>query len=135
MAVAMQETDHMSAAAYPYGDGKVDDSANFGIFKQNCHMIRNSVPQYSSATKANYSWGSALNTNLSWDVQVLHASQNHFGVRWVAGHRNGESGLLNPVGADISRYQSAVQWMYAQLMLYPAYRTDDTCVYVKTPRI
>ena len=31
MAVAMQETDHMSAAAYPYVDGKVDDSANFGI--------------------------------------------------------------------------------------------------------
>jgi hypothetical protein len=135
MAVAMLETEHMSAADYPYGDNKQDDSANFGIFKQNWHMIRNSVPQYSSASKANYSWGSALNTNLSWDVQVLHASQTHFGARWFAGHRNGESGLLNPAGTDITRYRNAVQWIFLQLNMHPAYRTDDTRVYVDVPPI
>jgi hypothetical protein len=135
MAIAMLETEHMSAAEYPYGDSKQSDSANFGIFRQNWHMIRNSVPQYSSATAANYSWGSALNTNLSWDVQVLHASQTHFGARWFAGHRNGESGLLNPAGADISRYRNAVQWIFTELNLHPAYRTDDTRVYVDVPPI
>jgi len=41
LAVAMLENEDMKAD-YTYGDGKKDDSANFGVFKQNWYMIRNS---------------------------------------------------------------------------------------------
>ncbi len=97
MAVAMLETDTMQADCYPYGDNKSDDSANFGIFKQNWYMFRSSVPQYQSLTSSDYNTGVTLNQDLSWDIQVIQASQQFYGVdAWFAGHRDGQSGLSNP---------------------------------------
>lgn len=39
LAIAMLETENMQTN-YAYGDNKVDDSANFGLFKQNWGMLR-----------------------------------------------------------------------------------------------
>ncbi len=97
IAIAMLETDTMQANFYPYGDGKTDDSANFGIFKQNWYMIRSAIPQYMSLTASDYNTGAALNQDLSWDIQVLHTSQQFYGQdTWFAGHRDGQTGLSNP---------------------------------------
>ena len=38
-AIAMLETENMGTD-YAYGDNKVGDAANFGIFKQNWSMLR-----------------------------------------------------------------------------------------------
>jgi hypothetical protein len=135
MAVAMLETETMKAN-YAYGDNKTGDAANFGIFKQNWLMIRSSVPQYSGTTANEWNWGAALNSNLSWDVQVLHASQNHYGMtKWFAGHRNGQSGLNNPNTTDINRYKTAVYWIQSQINSNSKYKTDDTRFWVSVPAI
>jgi hypothetical protein len=39
LAIAMLETENMQTD-YAYGDNKVDDAANFGLFKQNWGMLR-----------------------------------------------------------------------------------------------
>ena len=82
LAIAMMETETMQAN-YTYGDGKSGDAANFGIFKQNWYMLRTSVSQYQSYGSGSYNAGAALNSNLSWDIQCLHTSQNHYGLyKW-----------------------------------------------------
>lgn len=48
---------------------------------------------------------------------------------WVAGHRNGESGLANPNTSDINLYMTAIQWTEQQLGS-GAYLTDDTRFWV-----
>lgn len=139
MAVAMLETGNMDATpsrSYPYGDGKTGDAANFGIFKQNWFMIRTSVSQYANPTASQYQAGAALNTNLSWDIQVLYASQQKYGMDlWFAGHRNGQPGLANPNTADINNYKRAVYWIKSQIDSDPKYLTDDTRFYVVVPAI
>ena len=132
MAIAMLETDTMQADFYPYGDNKTEDSANFGIFKQNWYMIRSAVPQYQSFTASDYNTGAALNQDLNLDVQVLHTSQQFYGLdTWFAGHRNGQSGLSNPETADINTYKNAVYWIRDQLNSHPKYLTDDTRFWVE----
>ena len=135
LAVAMLETSDLRAD-YTYGDGKTGDSANFGIFKQNWFMIRTSVPQYAGYGPAEYDAGAALNTNLSWDVQVLHASQGQYGMdAWFGGHRNGETGLHDPGTADIANYRNGVYWIQSQIDSHPEYRQDDTRCWVDIPPI
>ena len=136
MAIAMLESDKM-LADYVYGDGKKDDAANFGIFKQNWMMIRAAWKPFATLGPKDYQRGAALNTNLSLDIQVLHASQAKYGMAstWWAGHRNGASGLLNPNTADIQKYRNAVKWIETQLASKPAYRTDDTRFYVEVEAI
>ena len=136
LAVAMLETESMQASSYPYGDGKTGDSANFGVFKQNWYMIRTSVSQYSSYGPSQYNAGAALNTNLSWDIQVLHASQNKYGIyNWFAGHRNGQTGLSNPGTADINNYRTAVYWIQSQLNSSSANLSNNTRFWVEVPAI
>jgi hypothetical protein len=135
LAVAMLETDTMQAN-YTYGDGKTGDSANFGIFKQNWFMIRTSVSQYSSYGPSQYNAGAALNSNLSWDIQVLHASQNKYGIYdWFAGHRDGQSGLSNPGTTDINNYRTAVYWIQSQLNSNSANLSNNTRFWVSVPAI
>jgi hypothetical protein len=50
----------MEASDYAYGDGKTEDSANFGIFKNNWYMIRTSCSQFSGQTEAEWNNGAAL---------------------------------------------------------------------------
>lgn len=142
LAVAMLETRDMTAT-YPLGDVNPDgqlktgDAANFGIFKQNWLMIRSSVPQYANATEQQYLWGTALNHNLSWDIQVLHASQTHYTLEtWFAGHRGGESGLNGVWNRhDIRNYRRAVYWIRDQINGNASYRSDDTRFWVEVPAV
>ena len=50
----------MEASDYAYGDGKTEDSANFGIFKNNWYMIRTACSQFSGHTEADWNNGAAL---------------------------------------------------------------------------
>lgn len=135
MAVAMLETETMQAN-YAYGDRKTGDAANFGIFKQNWGMIRQCTPQYQSYGPNEWNAGTALNSNLSWDVQVLNKCQSYFGMdKWFGGHRNGATGLANPYTTDINNYKTAVYWIKAQIDANSGYRTDNTRFWVYVPAI
>lgn len=142
LAVAMLETRSMRAD-YPLGDiypnnqQKTGDAANFGIFKQNWLMIRSSWSPFANLGPGDYLRGIALNSNLGLDIQVLHASQNHYGLNrlWFAGHRNGISGLNNPNTADINSYRNAVYWIRDQINAQARYRTDDTRFWVNVHAI
>lgn len=59
LAVAMLETDTMSSD-YTYGDGKTEDSANFGIFKQNWGMLRVCCSQFQGQSQDSWNNGAAL---------------------------------------------------------------------------
>jgi len=136
MAVAMLETETMQADSYPYGDGKTDDSANFGIFKQNWYMIRSAVPKYNNLKASDYNTGAALNQDLSWDVQVLQMSQQFYGIDvWFGGQRDGQTGISNPDTTDINNYKNAVYWIRDQINSDPKYLTDDTRFWVEVPAI
>ena len=135
LAIAMLETERMTTD-YTYGDGKSGDAANFGIFKQNWHMIRQSVSQYSGYGANEYNAGAALNSNLGWDIQIRHAAHNKWGeYTWFAGHRNGETGLGNPNTQDIANYRNAIYWIRDQINSDSRYRTDDTRFWVNVPPI
>jgi hypothetical protein len=145
LAVALLETREM-VADYPFGDvdpcgcPKTDDAANFGIFKQNWLMIRLSWEPYARLGPRDYRTGSALNDDLALDVQVLHASQQRYGLDgldglWFAGHRNGATGLAKPSTGDIRRYREAVEWIQDQLTADPRYLTDDTRFWVNVDPI
>lgn len=129
----MVETTHMVANyplgdVYPNGQRKVGDAANFGIFKQNWLMIRSSSPQFAGLGPTQYLSGAVLNVNLGLDIQVLHASQSHYGLygTWFAGHRNGTTGLGNPNTADVLTYRDAVFCIRDQIDADPKCLTDDT---------
>jgi hypothetical protein len=134
MAIAMLETEHM-LADYIYGDGKTGDAANFGIFKQNWLMIRSSWSPFVTLGAADYNRGAALNTSLSLDIQVLHASQANYGNLWWAGHRNGATGLGTPGTLDIALYREAVTWIENQMSSNSAHLTDDIRFWVAIPAI
>jgi hypothetical protein len=135
LAIAMLETERMTTN-YTYGDGKSGDAANFGIFKQNWYMIRQSVSQYAGYGPNEWNAGAALNSNLSWDIQVRHAAQNKWGeYTWFAGHRNGQTGLSNPNTQDIANYRNAVYWIRDQINSNSANRTNDTRFWVNVPAI
>jgi len=137
LAVAMLETRTLRANyplgdVYPGGQQKTGDAANFGIFKQNWLMIRSAWRPFAGLGPKDYLRGMALNNNLALDIQVLHASQNRYGLQhaWFAGHRNGSSGLNNPNTRDIDSYRSAVYWIRDQLNSETKYLSDDTRFWV-----
>ncbi|KFY07977.1 hypothetical protein V492_06650 [Pseudogymnoascus sp. VKM F-4246] len=106
LAIAMMETERMDTN-YAYGDNKQGDAANFGIFKQNWGMLRSSCNQFMGQTSSQWNNGAVLNSNLGADLTCRH--------QWVAGHRNGASGLSNPTTADINLYKGGVLWTEQQL--------------------
>lgn len=61
LAIAMLETDNMSTN-YAYGDGKTQDAANFGIFKQNWGMLRECASRagFKGQSQANWNNGAKL---------------------------------------------------------------------------
>ncbi|WP_030268297.1 carbohydrate-binding domain-containing protein [Streptomyces sp. NRRL B-24484] len=135
LAVAMLETERMDTA-YPYGDNKSGDAANFGIFKQNWLMLRSACAQFGGQGAGQYDNGAALNSSLGQDVSCLHQSQSHYGLdAWFAGHRNGASGLSSPNTADIAAYKAAVYWIKAQLDADSANLGNDTRFWVQVPAI
>ncbi len=83
-----------------------------------------------------------MNANIrdSWDVYADVASrwdcQEYYGYdKWMAGHRNGETGLNNPYTTDINNYKSAVQWIQSQIDSNSKYKSDDTRFWVYVPAI
>jgi Glycosyl hydrolase family 134 len=130
LAIAMLETETMQAN-YTYGDGKTDDSGNFGIFKQNWFMLRTSCSQFQDQTASQYNNGAILNNNLSADISCIHQSQSHYGIdKWFGGQRNGETGVNTPNTADINTYKNAVYWIRDQLLANTQYLKDDTRFFV-----
>ena len=143
LAVVMLENRDMRAD-YPLGDiypdkrPKTEDAANFGIFRQNWLMIRSSWGPYRADAlgPGDYLKGKDINNDLSLDIQILHASQNHYGLdTWFAGHRNGVSGLKCPDTLDVRVYRDAVYWIRNQIKANPSYLTDDTHLWVVVPPI
>ncbi len=135
LAVAMLETEDMTTN-YAYGDNKTNDSANFGIFKQNWLMLRSACSQFSGQSTSQWNNGAALNSNLSQDVSCLNQSQSHYGIdTWFAGHRNGQSGLNNPNTQDIANYKNAVYWIRDQLNSSSANLSNNTRFWVDVPAI
>jgi hypothetical protein len=140
LAVAMLESDNMLVSDYPYGDKKTLDEANFGIFKQNWLMIRSTVKQYANLKDVNFGTGVALNQSLTFDIQVLHASQKHYGMgvfgKWWAGHRGGYSGIHNLWPKyDIDNYQKGVYWIRDEIKKDPRFLSDDTRFWVDVPPV
>lgn len=59
LAIAMLETEHMTAD-YAYGDNKQQDSANFGIFKQNWGLLRECCSRFKGQPQSNWNNGAVL---------------------------------------------------------------------------
>ncbi|KAF7585351.1 hypothetical protein BBP40_011166 [Aspergillus hancockii] len=132
LAIAMLETKTMTTD-YTYGDGKTDDAANFGLFKQNWGMLRVCATRYGLAGQSQSQWnnGALLNSNVWADVASRWDCQNYYGVdRWFAGHRNGATGLNNPNTDDINKYKNSVYWIQQQIDSNSRYRSDDTRFWV-----
>jgi hypothetical protein len=46
----------MNTSHYPYGDAKVKDAANFGLFKQNWGQLRECAHRYGFKGKSEAQW-------------------------------------------------------------------------------
>ncbi|KAE8353186.1 hypothetical protein BDV28DRAFT_157230 [Aspergillus coremiiformis] len=135
LAVAMLETTNMGTD-YVYGDGKTGDSTNFGIFKQNWYMLRNSAADFLGQSVNDVNNGAVLNWDLPRDIRARHDGENRFGFdTWFAGHRNGQTGVENPNTPDIARYRDAVQWIRSQIESDSRYQSDDTRFWVDVTAI
>ncbi|KGO43585.1 hypothetical protein PEX1_059110 [Penicillium expansum] len=137
LAIAMLETKTMTTD-YTYGDGKSGDSTNFGVFKQNWYILRNSASEFLGQTVAEVDNGAILNasSDLDKDIQARHEGEEHYGYEtWFSGHRNGESGINNPGTADINTYIDAVAWIQQQIESDEKYQSDDTRFWVDVQAI
>ncbi|KAF7592543.1 hypothetical protein BBP40_012767 [Aspergillus hancockii] len=135
LAIAMLETKNMETD-YTYGDGKSGDATNFGIFKQNWYMLRNSASEFLGQSAADVNNGAILNSDLGKDIKARHDGENKFGFDvWFAGHRNGESGVNNPYTDDINRYRRAIDWIEQQIKSDFKYQSDDTRFWVDVTAI
>ncbi|KAH7070788.1 hypothetical protein BKA63DRAFT_579488 [Paraphoma chrysanthemicola] len=125
LAIAMLETERMDTN-YAYGDNKQNDSANFGIFKQNWGLLRECCSRFKGQAQSQWNNGAVLNSNLNADVQCLNECQSYYGRdRWLAGHRNGATGLANPNTQDIRNYINGVSYIDNQLRTQPNGLTND----------
>ncbi|MCD0444023.1 hypothetical protein LO763_10350 [Glycomyces sp. A-F 0318] len=135
LAIAMLETDTMTTN-YAYGDNKTYDAANFGIFKQNWHMLRNSCSWFTGQSINDWNNGALLNSDLGADLYCRHQAQSHYGeYTWFAGHRNGETGLNDPGTDDIDKYRTAVYWIKGRLESDSANLSNDTRFWVDVEAI
>ncbi|RII07894.1 hypothetical protein CUC08_Gglean008872 [Alternaria sp. MG1] len=130
LAIAMLETERMDTN-YAYGDNKQNDAANFGIFKQNWGMLRVCCSRFKGQSQSSWNNGAVLNSNLNADVQCLNECQSYYGQnKWIAGHRNGETGLNNPNTQDIRNYIDGVKYIENQLLTQPNGLTNDVRYYI-----
>jgi opacity protein-like surface antigen len=71
LAIAMLETEKMDTT-YAYGDNKQNDSANFGIFKQNWGLLRECCSKFKGQSQSQWNNGAAL----KYDFHVICISCN-----------------------------------------------------------
>jgi hypothetical protein len=113
LASAMMETNSLRVNEYPQCDGKSGLACNAGIAKQN---FGNSRP-CSRFTSVD-SFLSTLNSDLNADAQTYKSCFAHYGMRvFMAGHRNGATGLANPDTPDINGFIAGFQWTMANLQV------------------
>ncbi|KAF3038540.1 hypothetical protein E8E12_008412 [Didymella heteroderae] len=132
IAIAMLETEGMQTN-YAYGDNKSYDAANFGLFKQNWGVLRVCASRagFKGQPQSNWNNGAKLNSDTYADVASRWDCQNYYGYdKWMAGHRNGATGLSNPYTDDINRYKSAIKWIQSQIDSNSKYKSDDTRFWV-----
>ncbi|KAK6523476.1 hypothetical protein TWF281_001458 [Arthrobotrys megalospora] len=137
LAIAMLETERMQTD-YAYGDNKSGDAANFGLFKQNWGMLRVCGYRGGFVGQSQSQWnnGARLNWDIYADVAARWDCQGYYGYdKWMAGHRNGATGLNNPYTQDINNYKSAIQWIQSQIDSNSKYKSDDTRFWVNVPAI
>jgi hypothetical protein len=65
-----------------------------------------------------------------WDCQEYYGYD-----KWMAGHRNGATGLQNLYTQDIQNYKNAIQWIQQQIDSNSKYKWDDTRFWVNVPAI
>ncbi|MBC8085410.1 MAG: hypothetical protein H7Z21_19600 [Hymenobacter sp.] len=135
LASAMMETDKMSTD-YPDGSGKRMDSFNAGAAKQNWYMIRTSYPAFRGLQAKDYGRARQLNSNRKVDVAVYHAAIKRYGLdRFLAGHRNGQTGTSNPNTRDINRFRAAFRWTRDRIGSNSAYRINRVRFWVRVPEL
>jgi hypothetical protein len=136
LASAMIETPQMDPASYPKGDFKTDnrgnkvpkinDDFNAGACKQNWGMMRQVYGPWKSMKPEQYETCYELTQNRSLDVAIYKQSMLQFGERkFLAGHRNGSTGLAFPNTQDINNFIAAWHWTKDRIASDPDYRTND----------
>lgn len=135
------EVDNMNPNHYAYGDNKTGWSFNAGVTKQNWQMIVNSGyggwhGQYGYGNQY-YGPGYNMIRDRALDVRVYNQNVNHHGGidRYLAGHRNGQTGLNNPNTNDIRMFQASWHWIHNQLNTNQAHYRDGVRFWVKIPAI
>jgi hypothetical protein len=73
-----------------------------------------------------------MNTDRALDVTVYNECRSMFGASWMAGHRNGSSGLANPNTPDIQLFVDASNWTHSMI---DCHLTDDVRFWVIVPAI
>jgi hypothetical protein len=102
LAIASLETRvgaDFNTSRYPKYDAKLDDAANFGIFKQNWIAIRHTAEfnergnralgQSTKYSEVQYTVADDLDSDLNRDFRVLRQSRQIFGDKWWSIHRGG----------------------------------------------
>lgn len=131
LASAMMETSRMDTN-YPYGDRKTRDAFNAGATKQNWGMMRQCYTPWKGNGPYDYALSAEMNYNRQLDVEVYKSCRSHFGDRWIAGHRNGSTGLNNPYTRDIRNFRRGYEWTYKQIANH---QCDDVRFWVQIPEI
>jgi hypothetical protein len=139
LASAMVETNTMDPTSYPLGDGKVGDSFNAGVAKQNwgmmrmCHAAWNGM-NGNACNPASACPAAQMNQSTALDVQVYIECRNMFGTRWWGGHRDGSAGLSNPNTPDIENFKAGEDWT-DQMIQTGGHQCDDVRFSVNLPAI
>ena len=91
-------------------------------------MIRNTASQFRGQSASDYNNGAALNRDLCLDVRIRRGAEQYYGYdRWVAGHRNGETGLNNPNTPDIQLFKVRAESMICGLFIFIRYNHTAGC--------
>ncbi|MFZ5892654.1 MAG: hypothetical protein ACOY0T_16465 [Myxococcota bacterium] len=115
LASAMMETEKLTTD-YPHGDNKTGDSFNAGLCKQNWYMMRQCHPAWKGMSASQYETSSVLNSDTKLDVTVYNECRSMYpDNQWFAGHRNGQTGIMNPNTSDIAGFRAATEWTQARL--------------------
>jgi hypothetical protein len=132
LASCMMETENCNTS-YAYGDNKTGDAFNAGACKQNWGMMRVAYAPWRGMSSSQYATSAQMNSNRSLDVTVYKASWSYYGKqKFLAGHRNGSSGLANPNTTDINNFIKVFDWGYNNIANHT---TDDVRFWSNVPAI
>lgn len=126
LAIAIMETGcAMSGTAYPLGDlmpngqPKTDDSANFGLFKNNWGNIRQYCDGFKGKAQSDWNQGQSLNTDDAAAIKCQHAQMDAQGDDWYETQRGR--------GYGGQEYHKAIDFVAD--FLNQGHLTDNTVTY------